>query len=269
MKQTEIIDVIESFAPLCLAASWDRSGMQVASAREDVRHLAVCLDPLPESVEAALQSGAEMVLSHHPLALNGLLLDSLSPVHRVVRQIMLADVPLYAAHTSLDANPGGPVSWLARELRLAELEVLEPSGCFRFGEEERVCGFGVAGDLAESLSLRALVAGLAPWASPASIRVAGAVPDRIRRVGICPGSGSSLAESARALRCDVLITGDVKYHTALETPLCLMDVGHFSLEEEMMRRFAGLLAEALPAVRVTFIPAADPLRLLDGYQHRH
>ena len=44
-------------------------GLQVAARRTEVRSLAVCLDPTPASLAAALAQGAEMVLSHHPLTL--------------------------------------------------------------------------------------------------------------------------------------------------------------------------------------------------------
>lgn len=37
-------------------------------------------------------------------------------------------------------------------------------------------------------------------------RLAGALPERIRRIAICPGSGSSLAPEAAACGADLLIT---------------------------------------------------------------
>lgn len=67
--------------------------------------------------------------------------------------------------------------------------------------------------------------------------------------------------SALASGADVYITGDIKYHSALDAEasgLRIIDVGHFTLEEEMMRRFAATLAEQL-SVPVTFLPGRDPL----------
>ena len=59
---------------------------------------------------------------------------------------------------------------------------------------------------------------------------------------------------------EIFITGDLKYHPALEAaeqlPL-ILDVGHFCLEEEMMRRFADRLREELP-LPVAFYPGRDP-----------
>ena len=60
---------------------------------------------------------------------------------------------------------------------------------------------------------------------------------------------------------DVFVTGDVKYHAALDARdggLRVLDVGHFVLEEEMMRRFAERLAAEL-SVPVRFFAGSDPL----------
>ena len=105
------------------------------------------------------------------------------------------------------------------------------------------------------------------WAATATITlsgetatVSGPCPESIRRVAYCTGSGSSLLEEARAAGADIFITGDVKYHTALDTQLCLFDVGHHSLEEEMMRRAAIHLQHACPMLEVVFVPSASPFQ---------
>ena len=92
--------------------------------------------------------------------------------------------------------------------------------------------------------------------------ICGTPPALVRRVSYCTGSGSSMWPAAAALGADVHITGDVKYHTALDADICMIDVGHHSLEEEMMRRMALLLAGELPGTDVFFVPSASPLRPL-------
>ena len=227
MHIAEIISIIEQMAPLQGAASWDVSGLQVAAHRTDATRLAVCLDPSPASVSAALELGAQCILSHHPLALKPSLPNRIDHYHEVLRLLLTNDVPLYAAHTSLDVNSDGPVSWLARELHLDNLAVLEPTGP---GTGVLPHGFGLAGDLAEPVDLRQLAGMLAAHIDLSTATVSGPCPESIRRVAYCTGSGSSLLEEARAAGADIFITGDVKYHTALDTQLCLFDVGHHSLE---------------------------------------
>ncbi len=258
MHQLEIINTIEAIAPLAIAAPWDSSGIQVASEREHIEHVAICLDPTPESVQAALNAKADFILSHHPLSMDAYRLATLGPLHTVIRALMQKDVPLYAAHTSLDANPKGPVSWLADELGLVDRALLEPLCSHVFADETRECGFGIAGALPSPMPFEQFIERLSFWIDRSAIRATNPVPQKIARIGICPGSGSSLAKAANKLGCDVLLTGDVKYHTAVESPLCLIDVGHFALEEHMMRIFADHLAAALPKVKVSFMPSCDP-----------
>jgi dinuclear metal center YbgI/SA1388 family protein len=83
-------------------------------------------------------------------------------------------------------------------------------------------------------------------------------PEMIRRVGYTTGSGAALIPAAFAAGADVFICGDVKHHPAQESPGLVFDVGHFILEEEMMRLFASELAPVLPGVEVRFFEGKSP-----------
>ena len=254
MQQGELITLIERTAPPHLAAAWDHSGLQVAAERTQINRLAVCLDPTPAAIRSALESGADMILSHHPLLMQPRFLNQLDAFHEAARLLLSSGVPLYAAHTSLDANPYGPVTWLAHELDLRDLIVLEPA-------VDPGYGLGVVGHLPESISDQELLYRLTPWLRGGHTVLAGpALPGTdIKRIALCPGSGGSLLKAAAAAGAAVMITGDINYHAALESPISILDVGHFLLEEEMMRRFAAALSSALP---VTFITGRDPVQPL-------
>lgn len=254
MSYTEVIAAIEQVAPLPIAAAWDKSGVQVAARRDVVRHLAVCLDPTPEAIQAAIDLGADMVLSHHPLSLKPYFADQNNRLHEVLRLLLCADVALYAAHTSLDANPDGPVNWFAHELGLEQCRVLEPTATIP--GTDRMGGFGVVGETRHPLHLQPVLEMLGTHA-----RLVGTFPHVLRRVAVCPGSGGSLMQAAANAGAQLFITGDIRYHDALEAPLPVLDVGHFMLEEIMMQRFAAHLSTTLPHVQVTFLPAKSPFHL--------
>lgn len=258
MQLSEIIDAIEEIAPLAAAADWDVSGLQVAAHRQTVAKLAVCLDPTPASVRTALEQGAHMVLSHHPLLLKAVLPNRLDDYHAVLRLLFQADVPLYAAHTSLDVNAQGPAGWLAEELQLRNQAVLEPTA--HPANAPLPLGFGLVGDLPEPMTVARIAGLIARHAPLASATVSGPEPQRVSRAAYCTGSGSSLLGEAQNAGAQLFITGDVKYHTALAAEICLLDVGHHSLEEEMMRRMSRLLQQRLRGVEVFFVPSASPFR---------
>lgn len=260
MRIAEIIAAIEAIAPLSGAAAWDMSGLQVAATRQEARRLAVCLDPTPAAITAALRAGAEMVLSHHPLSLKPALPNRLDAYHAALRLLFQADAPLYAAHTSLDANTRGPAAWLAEELGLRNLTVLEATAPAPDGGLPM--GFGMAGDLPEPLTVAQVAAVVARHAPLDFADICGPVPDRVRRLAYCGGSGASLLPEAAAAGAELLVTGDVKYHAALDAAIAILDVGHHSLEEEMMRRMSLALQQRLSGAEVVFIPSATPFRRL-------
>lgn len=241
--------------------------MQVAGLSRETDKLAVALDPTPAFVREALDWGAGCLLTHHPLAMEPRFLDRMDNYHEVARLVLSAGAWLYAAHTSLDVQAAGPAGWLARALDLRGAEVIEPvpvpSEVQAAADGAARVGFGLVGGLPAPLEADAFAALLAAhvrrdyWVLNASL------PGRIRRVAYCTGSGSSLAGEAFAAGADVFVTGDMKYHTALDTAGCVIDVGHFCLEEEMMRRFALGLQEnrALAGLNIRFFPGTDPLRV--------
>ena len=201
MLQSDIITIIEKTAPLSLMAEWDRSGVQVASPRKEIRHLAVCLDPAPEQIAAAVENGADMVLTHHPLAMRPEWTNRLNGYTDVLRTLYSRDVPLYSCHTSLDANPLGPSAWLPDELGLAERVILEKTGSFTApGGTEAEGGFGLAGTLPEPMTLAELcrrIRAFLPLDRMCGVARLIGDPERvIRRVAVCTGSGSSLLEDA-------------------------------------------------------------------------
>lgn len=258
MDIASLIARIEQTAPLRGAAAWDKSGVQIASSRERIAKCAAMLDPLPEQIEAALAWGAEFVLTHHPLSMEPRFLDRLDDYHRVASLVLGREAWLYAAHTSLDAQPEGPAGWLAHELELSGTRILEQT------TTEQALGFGLVGDLPEALSWSEFQTRLRGVLKRGFWLRSGPLPARVRRVAYCPGSGSSLLGKAFAAGADVYVTGDMKHHQMLEAKVAVLDVGHFSLEEEMMRRFALSLEDdlRLGGTHITFFPGQDPQHLV-------
>ncbi len=248
---------IEAIAPLSGAASWDMSGIQVASRRSEIKTLAVALDPTPSTVRQALDQGADMLLTHHPLSLTPQLPSHLDKYHEVLSMLFRDDVSLYAAHTSLDVQPDGPAGWLARHLCLRHPAFLQQTG--------EKSGFGLAGSLREEIPFRDLLKKLGERIDLSCAVLIGDMPETVKRIAYCTGSGSSLMRDAWTQKADVYITGDVKYHAALDCTGCILDVGHHSLEEEMMHEMQAILARRLDgSVNVFFIPSSSPFHSVSG-----
>ena len=317
MHPSTLISRIESTAPPQMAASWDKCGVQIASDVSEVNTMCVALDPSVETVRQAVEGKAQFLLCHHPLSLAPRLPNRLDDYHRVLSLSLGHGLWLYSAHTSLDANPDGPVNWLGRALGMRDMRILEAtrretpaimrltdpamqekvrdfagSLVLRDGQMEeyllwpeqsaafkarlgaqaswqeiglaapvREYGFGCIGALAEPLAWEEFSSRLAALGLPLS-RTVGRIPETVSRVGYCPGSGADLGPAAFARGADVFLTGDVKYHQAqaVQDLGLTIDVGHFCLEETMMRVWSESLARELgpEGVRVVFLRGRNP-----------
>ncbi len=253
MKKEELIEYIEKSAPLNIQATWDCSGVQIESIKSEFTHLAVMLDPCKQSIEKALEINADFILAHHPLSMAPYRLNVHSPFFQVVKMLLNNNIFLYSAHTSLDSAYGFFASWLSEDLGL--------TNCQELDEVEH---FGAIGSTKNPMSVHDVIAQLQksmPFVSKKDFRLSAYNDKPIGKIAFCFGSGSSLYEIAKQKGADIFITGDVKYHFALDVQqneqAMLLDVGHFCLEEEMMRRFAKYLEKQLP-IKVSFIEGVNP-----------
>lgn len=262
MDATALISLVESHAPLRHQAAWDRSGIQIAGEPGPCDRLAVCLEPLPDQIRAALDRGARFILCHHPLALTPRLPDRQDDYHAVLRLVLSAGAWLYAAHTSLDVQLTGPAGWLAEALDLRRRRPLDP---LPESTETAPLGYGLVGDLPSPLPAADCLDRLCALCGRDFLLTCGPAPALVRRLAYCPGSGSSLAGRAFAAGADLFVTGDVKYHQALEAAAQghVADIGHFALEEEMLRRLAERLAAELAprGVETIFLSGREPFAL--------
>ena len=254
MQIEDIISVIEKTAPLSGQADWDKSGVQVTREGNAVTAIAVFLDPLPSVIEVASRK-AEFLLSHHPLTLEPSLPKLHDNWYYSLRHLFNTNALLYAAHTSLDVNLAGPAGWLGRMLGLENTRPLEPD------RKNPATGFGGIGELPVPRDFEDVIQEVLTLAKCGEATLCGKEPGRkITRIAWCGGSGSSLIPLAKAAGADLFITGDVKHHSAVDALLPVLDVGHHSLEEEMMRRFANLLREQIPSMTIDFIPTKPPFK---------
>lgn len=127
MKVKEITDAIESYAPLYLQESWDNAGMQVGDANNEVTGVLLCTDVREEIVDEAIERGANMIISHHPLLFRGLKkIVGRSYQERIVTRAIKHDITIYCAHTNMDSAQGGVNFKMAEKLGLKNVKVLSP-----------------------------------------------------------------------------------------------------------------------------------------------
>lgn len=97
-------------------------------------------------------------------------------------------------------------------------------------------GMGAVGELARAETVRTFANRLKRTLGVRSLRVAGSIARRVKRVAVCGGSGSELIADAARAEVDVFVTADVRYHAFQHLPsaMMLMDAGHWETERVVL-----------------------------------
>jgi dinuclear metal center YbgI/SA1388 family protein len=129
MDLAEIVAAIDEIAPPELAEAGDPIGRQMGPADADVERVLVALDVTPDVAREAVELGADLMISHHPLIYRPLdSLDPAAPLGRSLALMLEEGIALYVAHTNLDAAVGcGVNAVLAELLGLAGARPIEPA----------------------------------------------------------------------------------------------------------------------------------------------
>lgn len=123
----DIAAAIEEFAPLALQESYDNAGLQVGDPHTEAKAALLCIDVTEEIIDEAIERGANMVVSHHPLIFRGLKrLTGRTPIERIVVRAIKHGIALYAAHTNMDSAIGGVSAHAASKIGMTDVELLAP-----------------------------------------------------------------------------------------------------------------------------------------------
>src|SRR6185437_15208611 len=129
-----ILDYLEPFAPLELAANWDNVGLLLGERSAPVERIMTCLTVTPESAAEAIEARANLIVTHHPILFRGVKrLTDATPDGRMLLDLVRAGVAVYSPHTAFDNTRGGINDLLARRLGLTDVAPL------RRGEGPRQC----------------------------------------------------------------------------------------------------------------------------------
>jgi dinuclear metal center YbgI/SA1388 family protein len=127
MKVGEILSAINSYAPFAIQETYDNSGLQIGHPDKEVRKMMITLDVTTETVDEALESGADVLLSHHPLFFKGIRsIDLGSVAGQIVEKAFRGGLTILSAHTNYDNVPHGTNQALADFLGLKDVVVLQP-----------------------------------------------------------------------------------------------------------------------------------------------
>ena len=234
----DIINIIESVAPLSYQEDWDNSGLQVGDRNAKVNAALLTVDVTESVVDEAISLGCDLIVSHHPLLFRGLKqITGYTPQERCVLKAIQHGIAIYSAHTSMDCWLHGVSGKIAQKLGVQDYRILVES-------QENV-GLGVIGRLPEPMSMQAFMAHVAQvFGITEGLRYVVGKQDMVQKIAICGGAGADLVNEAIAQGADVYVSADFKYHEmqAAAGQIAVVDMDHWVSEHFTREIFEELLS---------------------------
>ncbi|MFI1888297.1 Nif3-like dinuclear metal center hexameric protein [Streptomyces jumonjinensis] len=232
-RLSEVIAALDALWPPSRAEQWDAVGTVCGDPDAEIRRVLFAVDPVQEIADEAVELGAQLIVTHHPLYLRGT--TTVAAGHfkgRVVHTLIKNDIALHVAHTNADTADPGVSDALAGALDLRVVRPLVPDPTDPSGRR----GLGRVGELdhPETLAEFAERAAKRLPATAQGVRVAGDPAAVVRTVAVSGGSGDSLFDAVRAAGVDAFLTADLRHHPVSEatqqSPLGLVDAAHWATE---------------------------------------
>ena len=246
----KVFELLQKKAPFELQMDFDNAGFLVGHGDRLVSHILVALDITEPVIQEAIDSGAQLIVSHHPVIWGGA--KSVTDQTVTGRKLLLMaehGIAAICAHTNLDAVEEGVNDALAVKLGLMDIGQLHQDGV---DEQGRPYGIGRVGTVPLqplydfALSVKELL-------GANGIRlVDGGRP--VRTVAVGGGACAGMLQDAIAQGCDTFVTSDVKYDGFLDAKalgINLIDAGHYPTENVVCPVLRDWLAQDFPEISVT------------------
>jgi dinuclear metal center YbgI/SA1388 family protein len=259
---TEIVSELEKQFPKRLQEDYDNAGIQVFTGEENITQCLVTLDVTEEVVDEAVSLGCNLIVSHHPVIF-GRGLMSITPeseAGKIVLKAVKNSVSIYSAHTNADSMPSGTVGAMFEKLGITDFKMLKP-----LENEHFECGAGGIGNLSEAEETESFLRRVKSTFGCGAIRYTEILKPEVKKIAICPGSGSFLLKEAIKHGADVFLSGDFTYHRFFEAEkkILIADLGHFETENAIKYVFKRVLQKKFTnfAVKISNINT-NPIKYL-------
>jgi len=237
VKIRDIYEFLDLLSPFELQEKWDNSGLIVGNFEDSFENLYISMD-LDLNLVQTLKPNS-LIITHHPLIFSGLKkvnYDTYST--KILKELIKKDIFLISMHTNIDKT------------HLNRFVVEDILGFKIVNQNEFIVNCEINMGFEELLKYISKKLKLKNFKFVKT-------KDFIKNIAICTGSAMSLIDLVNA---DCFITGDIKYHDAMEAKareLSLIDIRHYESENSFNLLLNQLLDEYLKKNKLKAIITAS------------
>lgn len=207
-----VVDSLNSFADLKLAASWDNVGLLIEPTEpKTISHVLLTNDLTEDVMQEAVDLKTDLIISYHPPIFSPLKsITTRTWKERIAAKCLENKIALYSPHTSFDSVVGGVNDWLATAFDLESSSPIEP------GSPDPRTGFGRFCILKQPISVEDAVQIVKKRTELPHVRLARkrGSAEAIKTLALCAGSGTSVFKSSPP--ADLYLTGEMFHHDVLD-----------------------------------------------------
>ena len=240
MKIAQIYKELDRISPFELQEAWDNSGLIIGDLEQEITQIVLSIDVDAELID--LLDENTLLITHHPLIFKGLKqLDFKQYPSNIIAKMMQKNISNIAMHTNFDITHLN--DYVVTEI--LGYDIVKKDGFVAYIDvDEKFDDFVKKVKQKLKLDYTKYVKTI----------------QNIKRVAITTGSGASLISDIKA---DCFLTGDIKYHDAMEAKslnLSLIDIGHYESEHF----FAQILEKHLQnlGLKVIITTSKNPFRYI-------
>lgn len=264
MQLSTILETLEAFAPLALAEEWDNVGLLLGDRGSDVSRVMTCLTLTSDVAEEAVAQRAGLIVTHHPVlfrAVKRLTCDTIEG--EMLLRLIQAGVAVYSPHTAFDSAATGINQQLAERFRLVDIQPLRPvpvaaassPAVLQEGPDSvnqshgAIAGGGRWGRLPSPMLLKDFAKQVEEKLGVSWTHFVGDREQVVETVAVACGAAAEYLTDAHRAGCDVLMTGEARFHSCLEARalgIGLVLPGHYATERPAVESLAKTLQQQFP-----------------------
>lgn len=253
MKLNDILKKIEKKYPLFLQYDWDNSGLNIGNRDMDIKKILLTLEVTKATIDEAIENDVDLIISHHPFIfskMKSIVCDDVKgkEIYRLIQN----NIAVYAMHTNLDVAEDGLNDYFLSLVGIKDSEIFIVEGINENYINSNPYGLGRVAST-NPTTVRDIALKLKNILKTEDIRIIGDPEKEVNKFSIVTGSGSEFFSDAKSRDCQLHITGDVKYHTAVDSialGVNIIDCGHYGSEHIFTDFMEEKLKEMLSNVEI-------------------